>query len=204
MGGGFFLYGEFNLGGTGVGDFGLGKAQHSLKVMLDFMESILYWTMKQRDDLVDVSDYCLANPGTEYVVYTEASGPITLDLTDALGTMSVEWIDPIRARGIRARNATLILTLINVTDLSKMRECASLGGGRGVPLLGCASCLGTANVYRRRRVAVCRRHTFLYGETTIRSRSPSLPRFCWIATAPGSSETSPTNAIERASGSHDV
>jgi len=94
LAGGFFLYGEFNLGGIGVGDFGLGKAQRSVSVMLDVMESIPYWTMMPRNDLVDSGDYCLASPGTEYVVYSESSEPVSLDLSDARGTLSVEWIKP--------------------------------------------------------------------------------------------------------------
>jgi hypothetical protein len=94
MAGGFFLYGEFNLGGTGVGDFGLGKAHPFLKVMFDFMESIPYWTMSPHNELVDSGNFCLSDPGKEYVIYAEHGGPISIDLSRAPRELQVSWLNP--------------------------------------------------------------------------------------------------------------
>jgi hypothetical protein len=38
--------------------------------------------------------FCLAAAGREFLVYAPYGGPITLDLSDALGEISVEWFDP--------------------------------------------------------------------------------------------------------------
>jgi hypothetical protein len=95
MAGGFFLYGEFDLGGTGVGDFGLGKAHPFLKIMLDYMESVPYWEMNPHNELVvERGSFCLANPGKEYVIYVESGGAVTADLSAASGSLSVKWLNP--------------------------------------------------------------------------------------------------------------
>jgi Domain of unknown function (DUF5060)/Putative collagen-binding domain of a collagenase/Protein of unknown function (DUF4038)/Dolichyl-phosphate-mannose-protein mannosyltransferase len=94
LAGSFFLYGEFNLGGIGVGNFGLGAAHPFLKIMFDFMESIPYWTMRPHNELVDRGQFCLANPGKEYIVYAETGGVITVDLSAASETLPVEWLNP--------------------------------------------------------------------------------------------------------------
>jgi hypothetical protein len=106
MAGGFFLYGEFNLGGTGVGDFGSGKAHPFLKIMLDFMEAVPYWTMNPHNELVDRGNFCLANPGKEYIVYAETGGVITVDLSHASGTLAVEWLNPRTGHRTAAGTAT--------------------------------------------------------------------------------------------------
>jgi len=38
--------------------------------------------------------YCLANPGSEYLVYLPDGGEITVDLSAASGTLDVEWLNP--------------------------------------------------------------------------------------------------------------
>jgi hypothetical protein len=40
------------------------------------------------------SAYCLANPGSEYVVYLPDGGSVTVDLSAGTGRLAVEWIDP--------------------------------------------------------------------------------------------------------------
>jgi len=40
------------------------------------------------------TNYCLANPGREYLVYLPAGGEVTIDLSATKGELSVEWIDP--------------------------------------------------------------------------------------------------------------
>ncbi|MBM4046888.1 MAG: hypothetical protein FJ279_17425, partial [Planctomycetes bacterium] len=37
--------------------------------------------------------YCLANPGREYLVYLPEGGEVTVDLTAASGTLTVEWFN---------------------------------------------------------------------------------------------------------------
>ncbi|MBM4048170.1 MAG: hypothetical protein FJ279_23960, partial [Planctomycetes bacterium] len=47
-----------------------------------------------RNDLAS-TQYCLANPGQEYIVYLPQGGEVTVDLTAASGTLAVEWIHPV-------------------------------------------------------------------------------------------------------------
>ena len=39
--------------------------------------------------------YCLANPGSEYLVYLPEGGQVTVDLTSTQGTFAVEWTHPV-------------------------------------------------------------------------------------------------------------
>ena len=56
----------------------------------------------QRADLIHMtpepelasSAYCLANRGREYLVYLPEGGEVAVDLSDAEGSLSVEWFDP--------------------------------------------------------------------------------------------------------------
>ncbi len=41
------------------------------------------------------SRYCLAAPGRQYIVFVPGGGEVTVNLTDAKGKFSVEWIHPI-------------------------------------------------------------------------------------------------------------
>jgi hypothetical protein len=52
-------------------------------------------SMEPRPELSSTG-FCLADPGHAYVVYYPLGGPATLDLTEATGTLSAEWIDPIQ------------------------------------------------------------------------------------------------------------
>lgn len=38
--------------------------------------------------------YCLANPGNEYLIYLPEVGNVTVDLSDASGELTVEWLNP--------------------------------------------------------------------------------------------------------------
>ena len=49
--------------------------------------------MVPRNDLTSTR-YCLAHPGTEYLVYAPDGGEVTVDLLAASGTLVVEWFDP--------------------------------------------------------------------------------------------------------------
>jgi hypothetical protein len=49
--------------------------------------------MTPRNELSS-SEYCLANPGHEYLVYLPEGGEVTVDVSAAKGAMTVEWFNP--------------------------------------------------------------------------------------------------------------
>lgn len=49
--------------------------------------------MRPRGDLAS-TEYCLANPGREYLVYLPEDGQATVDLSGAKGIFAVEWFNP--------------------------------------------------------------------------------------------------------------
>jgi hypothetical protein len=49
--------------------------------------------MKPNKELAS-SGYCLVNPGKEYLAYLPNGSELTIDLSTAVGSMTVEWIDP--------------------------------------------------------------------------------------------------------------
>ena len=40
------------------------------------------------------TQYCLANPGSEYLIYLPDGGNVTVNLSDASGQLDVEWLNP--------------------------------------------------------------------------------------------------------------
>jgi hypothetical protein len=40
------------------------------------------------------TEFCLADPGREYLVYLPKGGEVTVDLSAASGAIAVEWLDP--------------------------------------------------------------------------------------------------------------
>ena len=62
----------------------------------NFIESgVEFWKMAPIDNLVTSGTaYCLANVGEVYVIYLPDGGSVTVDLSDATGTLGVEWYDP--------------------------------------------------------------------------------------------------------------
>ncbi|MCD6498243.1 MAG: DUF5060 domain-containing protein [Deltaproteobacteria bacterium] len=74
-------------GGSGTGAF--------LQHLAAFTTIAPFELMDPHDELVTSgSGYCLAAPGTAYVVYLINGGQITLDLSAASGAMNVTWFDP--------------------------------------------------------------------------------------------------------------
>lgn len=61
-----------------------------VKKVWDFMESVPWYRMKPRHDLVS-QGYCLAEEGEEYLVYLESPGKV--DVTLGKGPYEVRWID---------------------------------------------------------------------------------------------------------------
>ena len=70
-----------------------GMAQ--MKYLYDFFQKVEFWNMTPSDHLV-ISGiaYSLANIGQEYVIYLPDGGSVTVDLSDASGTLNVKWYDP--------------------------------------------------------------------------------------------------------------
>jgi len=58
-----------------------------------FSEKMNLAEMTPRNDLTS-TEYCLANPGVEYLVYAPNGKKISVDLSSKKGKLSVEWFDP--------------------------------------------------------------------------------------------------------------
>jgi len=67
--------------------------RRSLGHALALAERLDLARMTPRNGLASTA-FCLADPGVEYVVYLPEGGQAELDLSDADGTLSVEWIEP--------------------------------------------------------------------------------------------------------------
>ena len=52
------------------------------------------------------TQYCLAAPGKEYLVYVPVGGAVTIDLTAAPGKLDVEWFHPQKGQVVRRDHAT--------------------------------------------------------------------------------------------------
>jgi hypothetical protein len=48
------------------------------------------------------TQYCLANPGKEYLIYLPDGGKVTVDLSAAAGALAVEWFNPSTGKAISA------------------------------------------------------------------------------------------------------
>jgi len=117
----YTLWGNLMAGGAGVEYyFGYKLPQNDLicedwrsrdqswdycRIALQFFQEhrIPFWEMNNHDALVgntarDNSRYCLAKPGTIYLVYLPEGGGAELDLSAASGTFAVHWFNP-RAGG---------------------------------------------------------------------------------------------------------
>jgi hypothetical protein len=66
------------------------KVHDIIKCVWDFFETIPFWRMSPRQDLVD-NGYCLAEPGRRYLVYLESPGPVNISIVPA--EYSVQWIN---------------------------------------------------------------------------------------------------------------
>jgi hypothetical protein len=63
--------------------------------LVRFMESLSLSEMAPHDEVVTSgTGYCLANLGCEYAIYLFDGGSVTVDLSDASGSLDVEWYDP--------------------------------------------------------------------------------------------------------------
>jgi hypothetical protein len=58
--------------------------------------------MLPHDELASTK-YCLAEPGSEYLVYIPSGGSVTVDLSAVEGSLSVEWLDPTRGVTLKGK-----------------------------------------------------------------------------------------------------
>jgi hypothetical protein len=77
------------LGADCVGD-------EQLAVAWEHMSGYEYWKMEPHNELVAGGDeaYCLAQPGSQYMVYAPAGGKVVLDLSAAGGELTARWFNP--------------------------------------------------------------------------------------------------------------
>lgn len=74
-----------------------------VKQVWDFFETVPYYRMKPRPDLVDAG-FCLADPAREYLVYLEQPPMVSVDIEK--GTYEVQWINARDTRDIRDEGIT--------------------------------------------------------------------------------------------------
>lgn len=65
----------------------------SMGYTLDFARRMNLIEMVPENDLAS-SGYCLAAKGSEYLVYLPEGDTVSVDLSDANGSVSVEWFNP--------------------------------------------------------------------------------------------------------------
>jgi len=64
----------------------------SLGLCLDYAESMDLASMTPQNSLTSTA-YCLANPGSEYLVFAPTGGSFTIDLSKAAGELTVQWLN---------------------------------------------------------------------------------------------------------------
>lgn len=89
------------------GDMDLSTRQQykhdAMKRVWDLFDTFPFHTMEPHQGLV-TNGFCLADPGTEYVVYLVSGG--TTDVTVTGGTFGVEWINPRNPSDVRDGGTT--------------------------------------------------------------------------------------------------
>ena len=79
-------------------------AQKHLKSMRSFLNSVVLFSMKPRNDLLTNRDeneaYCLAEEGRQYAIFFTGKGDrsIVLNLSSFKGTLQKRWLDVVRSR----------------------------------------------------------------------------------------------------------
>lgn len=61
-----------------------------IRKVWDFFETVEFWKLSPRSDLVD-NGFCLAQPGTEYLIYRPSMGSIDVKSTN--GPYKAVWIN---------------------------------------------------------------------------------------------------------------
>jgi hypothetical protein len=84
-----------------VNDNPVGYAYY--KNLAGFFNQTGLWLMEPRDSLVNTG-YCLANPGTEYIVYQPEKKEFTLKIERAKGPLPATWFNPLTGDQLKAEN----------------------------------------------------------------------------------------------------
>ncbi len=71
-----------------------GLFYQQLKVLSRFMQRVSFWRMTPQPELSSTG-CCLAERGKQYIVYAPDGGAFTVDLSDAKGPLSGEWLNPV-------------------------------------------------------------------------------------------------------------
>ncbi len=91
------------------------QSRHDIiKLVWDFFATQQFYLMSPRQDLVN-NGWCLANPGSEYLVYLQQTGSVSVAVSN--GPFEVEWINAQNTSDIRFAGATTNgLNLISPPD----------------------------------------------------------------------------------------
>lgn len=79
----------------------LEDARKAMGHTLRFAERMDLARVVPRGDLASTK-YCLANPGSEYLIYLPDGGEVKVDLSAAVGTLKVEWFHPATGQTLSA------------------------------------------------------------------------------------------------------
>jgi hypothetical protein len=96
----------FGIGDTlwDLGGAGLVAARQAMGHTRKYADNVNLAALIPKDSL-STTGYCLANPGSEYLVYQPASGPFTVDVV--AGTYRYEWFNA--AAGAMEANGSVTL-----------------------------------------------------------------------------------------------
>ncbi|MBM3334720.1 hypothetical protein FJY63_08670 [Candidatus Sumerlaeota bacterium] len=84
---------DWDRGAVGADDGSYEPLRWAVGHTRSYAERLSLAAMAPRNDLAS-TQYCLANPGNEYLVYLPDGGEVTLDLSAVKGTLAVEWFNP--------------------------------------------------------------------------------------------------------------
>lgn len=72
------------------------SGDEELPIALEHLKTYQYWKMKPHNELVagGAEAYCLAEPGSQYMIYAPEGGTVKLDLNSAPGPFTARWLDP--------------------------------------------------------------------------------------------------------------
>jgi hypothetical protein len=87
MHGGYFVYESWG------SDLQSSGATYSMLNTKFFKDNTQYWLLEYHPEFYN-AEPGLANPGKEYVIYLPKGGSVTVDLSDASGSVKAEWYNP--------------------------------------------------------------------------------------------------------------
>ncbi len=70
------------------------SAEHIIRYLRDFIDTVPFATMAPHQDLVEGKALCLANPGAVYALYLPQGGKVRLNLAAAKSPLTATWYNP--------------------------------------------------------------------------------------------------------------